>query len=57
MGALRRTPAQARAAAMAAQPGQGPPPHGDGTAGADDGGEGAGGTRATPAPGAEPRPA
>ena len=50
MGALRRTPAQARAEAMAAQAGQGPPR-------TNDGGDGDGAPRAAPAPGAEPRPA
>jgi EmrB/QacA subfamily drug resistance transporter len=49
MGALRRTPAQARAEAMAAQAGQGPPPGGEG---ASTEGDGRGG-----APAAEPRPA
>jgi EmrB/QacA subfamily drug resistance transporter len=51
MGALRRTPAQARAEAMAAS-GQGPPPGNDGT---EEGAAGDGAPRA--APGAEPRPA
>src|SRR5215218_5979545 len=50
MGALRRTPAQARAEAMRAAAGQGPPPEKDGD-------EGDGAARAAPSPGAEPRPA
>ncbi|HYN91072.1 MAG TPA: MFS transporter [Thermoleophilaceae bacterium] len=54
MGALRRTPAQARAAAMAAA-GQGPPPPNDGTEA--DGADGDGAPRGAPTPGAEPRPA
>jgi EmrB/QacA subfamily drug resistance transporter len=55
MGALRRTPAQARAEAMRAASGQGPPPgDGDGT-GTE--GDGHGRPAPQPAPGAEPRPA
>ena len=56
MGALRRTPAQARAEAMAAASGQGPPP---GPKDGIDGGaaDGDGAPAGAPAPGAEPRPA
>jgi len=50
MAALRRTPAQARAEAMRAAAGQGPPPE-------KDGGEGDGSARGAATPGAEPRPA
>jgi hypothetical protein len=70
MAALRRTPAQARAEAMAAAAGQGPPRTGegdDGAEGRESGSEGAegrgtegdgdGAPRGSPAPGAEPRPA
>jgi hypothetical protein len=59
MGALRRTPAQARAEAMAAAAGQGPPrPDGaDGAPGPGTQGDGDGAPRAAPTPGAEPRPA
>jgi hypothetical protein len=52
MAALRRTPAQARAEAMAAASGQGPPPEKSSIDGAD--GDGA---QRAPVPGAEPRPA
>jgi EmrB/QacA subfamily drug resistance transporter len=59
MAALRRTPAQARAEAMAAAAGQGPPrPDGaDGAEGRGTEGDGHGGASGAPAPGAEPRPA